>query len=199
MTEESKSFTVGQLVKITGGKHSKTIDDENEKCLITSIKSTFCEVTIFKRNDPDDPGNKIQCHRKFIEGVGQQLTPDIITEGVEKVLAGGDPKVFSMPDLDDCIAVTKETFDGISAEVEEVDSDYEDRNDPIIEDVDRDGMLRARIAELESDLASYRDMMLGNQNELNFLRSQNAPTEEERKGRNEKIIKCINLLCSLQV
>ena len=205
--EQKKSFTVGQIITITGGKHAKTIDNEKTKCIITSIKSTFCEVSIFNRNDPEDPGSKIQCHRKFLSGVDEQLPPSDIK--LPEAPAGGEvvaeekEVAFEMPDAADCVAVSKTELDAINS------AGATSREDPItalvqevVNDIADDAtdvaLLRARVAELEGDCASYRDMMMGHQNELNYLRTQTAPTEDERKQRNETIINCINLLCRLQ-
>ena len=204
MTDTQNSFTVGQIVKITGGKHAKTLDDEVSKCIITSIKSTFCEVTIFKRDDAEDPGTKIQCHRKFLEGAVEQLPPSTLAKSVEVAVDEPVGEVFEMPDASDCVPVTESVMETINRERSaDISEQVREVAQDVVEEVMNDncdiGVLRARIGELETDCASYRDMLLGCQNELAFMRTQTAPTEDERKKRNETIINCINLLCRLQV
>ena len=205
MTDTQNSFTVGQIVKITGGKHAKTLDDEVSKCIITSIKSTFCEVTIFKRDDAEDPGTKIQCHRKFLEGAVEQLPPSTLTKSAPTPFEDPAPgEVFEMPDASDCVPVTEADMETINRErTADIQEQVREVAQDVVEEVMNDncdiGVLRARIGELETDCASYRDMLLGCQNELAFMRTQTAPTEDERKKRNETIINCINLLCRLQV
>lgn len=199
MSEQEKdTFTIGQEINITGGKWKKVIK-EDEKCLITSIKSTFCEISVINTTDPDAEPKKIQCHRKFMEAVNPQVAdPEPETPPVEEKSVG-----FEMPSQEDCVEVTKEQMDAIdgarSSSVEAVVQEViDDVVETAVETGDELASLRARVKELEADCESYRDMMLGHQNELNFLRQQTGPTIEERKVRNEKIIQCINILCQLQ-
>lgn len=192
--EEKETFTVGQEITITGGKWKKVIK-ENEKCLITSIKSTFCEVSVINTTDPDAEPKKIQCHRKFMDPVSNQVAEPI--PEAEKSVG------FEMPSQEDCIEVTAPQMDAInSAGTTSVEAVVQEVIDDVVESAvdtsDELATLRARVKELETDCESYRDMMLGHQNELNFLRQQTGPTIEERKVRNEKIIQCINILCQLQ-
>ncbi len=209
MTDDTPQFTVGQEVQITGGKHKKALK-EGDKCIITSIKSTFCEVSLFG-NDPEAEPKKIQCHRKFLEGVDgtNPPPPDPVVDPVpanEETESAGPQ--FEMPDAQDCVAVTegqRATNDksgtteppgaNIEAVVQEI---VQDVVDTAVDTADELQVLRQRVKDLEADCESYRDMMLGHQNELQFLRTQTGPTIEERKARNEKILQCINILCQLQ-
>ena len=195
---EEQTFTVGQEVTITGGKWKKVLNDES-KCLITSLKSTFCEVSLINKTDPDAEPKKIQVHRKFLESVdGSQVSPDPVPEE--------DNGGVEMPAQEDTVAVTQEEMDAINKQgSSSVESDVTEVIDEIVGGAvdtavanDEVKGLRARVKELEADCESYRDMMMGHQNELNFLRTQTGPSIEERKIRNEKIIQCINILCQLQ-
>lgn len=214
---ESK-FNVGQQITISGGKHKKTIA-EGEKCIITGAKSTFCEISVF--GEAIEPLRKIQVHRKFmvpIQGV---------SDATEPVVADAPPtddNAVEMPAQDDCVVVTQEEMDNINRQTESTGIVSEVVNEVVEEamTVTPDGrhsisdaelvsntstiesagvVIRdqdVKIKALEQDLESYRDMMLGHQNELTYLRQQTGPTVEERKERNEKIIQCINILLSLQ-
>ena len=124
-----------------------------------------------------------------------------------------------MPTKDDCVVVDRqeETTDkqgetSVVAEVKDIvkevvkDVSFEDPIQETIEEVteeqlsDKDEIVRLKgvIADLEADIVSYRDMMLGHQNELEFLRRETGPTQEEKKVKNEKIIECIKILLSIQ-
>jgi len=210
MTDENEVFTIGQEITITGGKWKKVIK-ENEKCLITSIKSTFCEVSVIDTTDADAEPKKIQCHRKFMDpashqvaSVGAVVSPqDPESEADKEPEAQEQSAVFEMPSADDCVKVSQQQMEAIdSAGSSGVESLVQEVIDDVVEAAadfgDELASLRARVKELESDCEAYRDMMLGHQNELNFLRQQTGPTIEERKVRNEKIIQCINILCQLQ-
>ncbi len=205
MTDETPQFTVGQEVLITGGKHKKALK-EGDKCIITSIKSTFCEVSLFG-NDPEAEPKKIQCHRKFLEGVGgtnPPPTPNVVDPVPAEEETGNAGPQFEMPDAEDCVAVTEaqmETINqsGATSEVEAVVQEIvQDVVDNAVDTADELHVLRQRVRDLEADCESYRDMMLGHQNELQFLRTQTGPSIEEKKVRNEKILQCINILCQLQ-
>ncbi len=192
---DEQTFTVGQEVTISGGKWKKVLNEES-KCLITSLKSTFCEISLINKTDPDAEPRKIQVHRKFLVAVdGSQVAPDPVPEE--------DNGGVEMPSQEDCVEVTQEQMDafnkqgssGVESIVQEV---IDDVVETAVETGDELQRLRARVKELEADCESYRDMMMGHQNELNFLRTQTGPSIEERKQRNEKIIQCINILCQLQ-
>jgi hypothetical protein len=208
MTDENEVFTIGQEITITGGKWKKVIK-ENEKCLITSIKSTFCEVSVIDTTDADAEPKKIQCHRKFMEPGAHQVAQPTSMVAVAVAEADKEPEaqeqsdVFEMPSADDCVKVSQQQMEAIdSAGSSGVESLVQEVIDDVVEAAadfgDELASLRARVKELESDCEAYRDMMLGHQNELHFLRQQTGPTIEERKVRNEKIIQCINILCQLQ-
>ena len=206
MTDENEVFTIGQEITITGGKWKKVIK-ENEKCLITSIKSTFCEVSVIDTTDADAEPKKIQCHRKFMEPgahqVAQPTSMVAVAEAEAEAEHTGGEAVFEMPSADDCVKVSQQQMEAIdSAGSSGVESLVQEVIDDVVEAAadfgDELASLRARVKELESDCEAYRDMMLGHQNELCFLRQQTGPTIEERKVRNEKIIQCINILCQLQ-
>lgn len=202
MTDENEIFTIGQEITITGGKWKKVIK-ENEKCLITSIKSTFCEVSVIDTTDADAEPRKIQCHRKFMDPAVHQVAQPTSMVPVVETVSEDDALAFEMPAADDCVKVSQQQMaaidgtgsSGVEAIVQEV---IDDVVETAVEQGDELASLRARVKELEADCESYRDMMLGHQNELNFLRQQTGPTIEERKVRNEKIIQCINILCQLQ-
>jgi hypothetical protein len=201
---DAPQFTVGQEVKITGGKHQKALKD-GDKCLISSIKSTFCEVSVFGNGETEP--KQIQCHRKFLEGVDGTNPPPAgdMVDPVPAEEETGDAGVkFEMPAAEDCVAVTEEQMEtinqsGATSEVEAVVQEViQDVVDSAVETGDELQMLRQRVKDLEADCESYRDMMLGHQNELQYLRTQTGPSIEEKKVRNEKILQCINILCQLQ-
>ena len=132
-----------------------------------------------------------------MEPVNKQVADPLPETETEKSVG------FEMPSQDDCVEVTQQEMDAInSAGSSSVEAVVQEVIDDVVETAvdtsDELATLRARVKELEADCESYRDMMLGHQNELNFLRQQTGPTIEERKLRNEKIIQCINILCQLQ-
>ena len=207
--DDRPSFKVGQRITVTGGKHQKLIQPD-EVCVVSTVKSTFCEIQI---SGPDSiHGRKANVHRKFIKPVEEVPEPVVVQEPEEE-------GVFHMPTKDDCVVVERqeETTDkqgetSVVAEVKEIvkevvkDVAFEDPIQETIEEVteeqlsDKDEIVRLKgvIADLEADIVSYRDMMLGHQNELEFLRRETGPTQEEKKLKNEKVIECIKILLSIQ-
>ena len=198
------SFKVGQRVTITGGKHKKLIKDD-EVCVISTVKSTFCEIQI--QGPESVNGRKANVHRKFISPAAENVKPEpvVVQEPVQE-------DVITMPEVEkDCVVVEKhdETLDksgetNITAEINEVIEEAI-KNQPTeeedaIELTDKDEIARLKgvISDLEEDIVSYRDMMLGHQNELEYLRKETGPTQEEKKFKNEKLIECIKILLTLQ-
>ena len=205
------SFKVGQRVTITGGKHKKLIKDD-EVCVISTVKSTFCEIQI--QGPESVNGRKANVHRKFISPATENPKPEpvVVQEPVQE-------DVITMPEVEkDCVVVEKhdETLDksgetNITAEIKEVKDPQEvlkevsDGLKDIAEDLSSDlsakdeiVRLKGVISDLEADIVSYRDMMLGHQNELEYLRKETGPTQEEKKLKNEKLIECIKILLTLQ-
>ena len=198
------SFKVGQRVTITGGKHKKLIKDD-EVCVISTVKSTFCEIQI--QGPESVNGRKANVHRKFISPATENPKPEpvVVQEPVQE-------DVITMPEVEkDCVVVEKhdETLEksgetNITAEINEVIEEAI-KNQPTeeedaIELTDKDEIARLKgvISDLEADIVSYRDMMLGHQNELEYLRKETGPTQEEKKLKNEKLIECIKILLTLQ-
>ena len=228
--DEPIAFKVGQRVTVTGGKHKKLIKDD-EVCVISTVKSTFCEIQI--QGPESVNGRKANVHRKFISPAGEpKPDPVVVQEPVQE-------DVHTMPVVEtDCVVVEKqeETPDqsgetNITTEIREV-LEEAIKNQPtaeedamvqsptdvlkevsdglrdIAEDLrltesemsDKDEIVRLKgvISDLEADIVSYRDMMLGHQNELEYLRKETGPSQEEKKLKNEKLIECIKILLTLQ-
>lgn len=196
--EAEEQFKVGQKVLITGGKHKKLIK-EDEVCIIQEVRKTFLVVQVSGPESLD--GRTIQCHRKFITSFKEEVAepnPDPIPEldngGVE------------MPTIDDCVIVNQlpdeddPRSSNITAEINEVKEEppKNSLSEEQMNDKDEIVRLKGVISDLEADIVSYRDMMLGHQNELEYLRRETGPTVEEKKKSNEKIIECIKILLSLQ-
>jgi len=207
--DERQSFKVGQRVVITGGKHKKLIQPD-EVCVISTVKSTFCEIQI--QGPESVHGRKANVHRKFISPAEEPKPDPVVVQEKE------EEGVFHMPTQSECVVVEKHeetpdksgetTVSDVTSEVKEVVKDvaFEDPIQETIEEVkeeelsDKDEIVRLKgvIADLEADIVSYRDMMLGHQNELEFLRRETGPSQEEKKLKNEKVIECIKILLSIQ-
>jgi uncharacterized protein YbcI len=204
--DEPETFKVGQKVIINGGKHKKLIKD-NEICIIQEVRKTFLVVQV---SGPETVnGRSIQCHRKFITSFKEELPEPVLEQPPA-------PEGETMPHVaDDCVIVEKlpeETPDkqgetNITSEIKDVVEEVKkpttarspsasvssslSKDDEIVR-------LKGVISDLEADIVSYRDMMLGHQNELEYLRKETGPTQEEKKLKNEKLIECIKILLSLQ-
>ena len=85
------SFKVGQRVTITGGKHKKLIKDD-EVCVISTVKSTFCEIQI--QGPESVNGRKANVHRKFISPATENPKPEpvVVQEPVQE-------DVITMPEV----------------------------------------------------------------------------------------------------
>ena len=201
--DEPEQFKVGQKVSITGGKHKKLVK-EDETCIIQEVRKTFLVVQV---SGPESlNGRTIQCHRKFITAFKEEK-PEPTPEPIPELDNGG----VEMPTMDDCVVVQQlpdedeQGSSNITSQINEIQENIEKVVDEVeyIEDnsINKDdeiNRLKGVIADLEADIVSYRDMMLGHQNELEYLRKETGPTQEEKKKSNEKIIECIKILLSLQ-
>ena len=198
-----EQFKVGQKVSITGGKHKKLVK-EDEVCLIQEVRKTFLVVQVSGPQSLN--GRTIQCHRKFITAFKEE-NPEPNPEPIAELDNGG----VEMPTMDDCVVVNQlpnedeQGSSNITSEINEVVEEPVEETTtevPLTEEhmKDKDEIVRLKgvISELEADITSYRDMMLGHQNELEYLRKETGPTQEEKKKSNEKIIECIKILLSLQ-
>ncbi len=203
-SDNNESFKVGQRVVITGGKHKKQIKD-NEVCIIQEVRKTFLVIQV---SSPESlNGRTLQCHRKFITSFKEEQPEP--TPSQSDVLDNGG---HEMPTMDDCVLVQElppnddeQGQSSISSNIVEVEEDVVE--DPVPEEQltqnemklnDEIVRLKGVISDLEADIVSYRDMMLGHQNELEYLRKETGPTQEEKKMKNEKLIECIKILLSLQ-
>ena len=204
--DEPETFKVGQKVIITGGKHKRLIKDD-EVCIIQEVRKTFLVVQVSSPQSVN--GRSIQCHRKFLTSFKDELPEPILEQPPA-------PEGEVMPIVsEDCVIVGKlpeETLDkqgetNITNEVkEEVKEEIKEEIKEVIEEVKQPTMeaeneivrLKGIISDLEADIVSYRDLMLGHQNELEYLRKETGPTQEEKKLKNEKLIECIKILLSLQ-
>ena len=201
-----ESFKVGQRVVITGGKHKKQVQD-NEVCIIQEVRKTFLVIQVSSPESVN--GRTIQCHRKFITSFKDELPEP--TPNQSDVLDNGG---HEMPTMDDCVLVQElppnddePGQSSISSNIVEVEELTEVVEDPVpekqltqseMEMTEEIVRLKGVISELEADILSYRDMMLGHQNELEYLRKETGPTQEEKKLKNEKLIECIKILLSLK-
>ena len=201
-----ESFKVGQRVSIIGGKHKKLVKGD-ETCLIQEVRRTFLVVQV---SGPESVnGRSIQCHRKFVTAFKEDEVAEPNPNTVKELDNGG----VEMPSMDDCVVVqqlpdeneqgtsniTTEINDVVEEPIEEVPEVPEQTlTQDAMNDKDEINRLKGVISDLEADIVSYRDMMLGHQNELEYLRKETGPSQEEKKKSNEKIIDCIKILLSLQ-
>ncbi len=197
--DEPEQFKVGQKVSITGGKHKKLVK-EDEVCIIQEVRKTFLVVQVSGPQSLN--GRTIQCHRKFITAFKEEA-PEPKPEPSPELDNGG----VEMPTMDDCVVVQQlpdedeQGSSNITSEITDVVEEpvpEQSLTEEHMKDKDEIVRLKGVISELEADITSYRDMMLGHQNELEYLRKETGPTQEEKKKSNEKIIECIKILLSLQ-
>ena len=188
-----ENFKVGQKVVITGGKHKRLIKD-NEVCIIQEVRKTFLVIQVSSPENID--GRSVQCHRKFISSFKDELPEPVLEQPPS-------PEGETMPLVaDDCVIVEKLPEEAPNEQGETDKSNITTKIKDVVEsptelrsEIER---LKGVIADLEADIVSYRDMMLGHQNELEYLRKETGPTQEEKRVKNEKVIECIKILLTLQ-